>query len=107
MRNLKITKILLSLMLMLGLTTSSFAAGGPAKGPKYNKPKIEKKVKSPAHKKEVKVVKIYKEEHHHKPHHHKHHDKVVYYSSNNSSDFAAACIGTGICLAVLAAAINS
>ncbi|MBR3627412.1 MAG: hypothetical protein IKN42_01040 [Elusimicrobia bacterium] len=107
MRNLKITKILLSLMLMFGLATSSFAAGGPAKGPKDNKPKIEKKVHSPAHKKEVKVVKVYKDSHHHKPHHHKHHDKVVYYSNNNSSDIAAACIGTGICLAVLAAAINS
>ena len=107
MRNLKITKILLSLMLMFGLTTASFAAGGPAKGPKDNKPKIEKKVNGPAHKKEVKVVKVYKDTHHHKPHHHKHHDKVVYYSSNNNSDIAAACIGTGLCLAVLAAAINS
>ena len=105
MRNLTITKILLSLMLMFGLTTASFAAGGPAKGPKDNKPKIEKKVNSPAHKKEVKVVKVYKEEHHHKPHHHKHHDKVVYY--NNGSDVAAVAIGPGLCLAVLAAAINS
>ena len=104
MRNLKITKILLSLVLMLGLTTSSFAAGGPAKGPKDNKPKIEKKVNGPTHKKEVKVVKVYKEEHHHKPHHHKHHDKVVYY---NNSDAAAMAIGTGLCLAVLVAAINS
>ena len=111
MRNLKITKILLTLVLMLGLTTSSFAAGGPAKGPKDNKPKIEKKVNKPAHKKEVKevkIVKVYKDSHHHhKPHHHKHHDKVVYHYSNNSNDFAAACIGTGLCLAVLAAAINS
>ncbi len=104
MRNLKITKILLSLMLMFGLTTSSFAAGGPGKGPKDNKPKIEKKINGPAHKKEVKVVKIYKEEHHHKPHHHKHHDKVVYY--NNGSDIAAMAIGTGLCLAMIAA-INS
>ena len=87
MRNLKITKILLSLMLMFGLTTSSFAAGGPGKGPKDNRPKIEKKVPGPAHrdihKKEVKVVKVYKEPHHKPHHHHKHHDKVVYYSSNN------------------------
>jgi len=115
MRNLKITKILLSLMLMFGLTTSSFAAGGPAKGPKDNRPKIEKKVPGPAHKdvhkkahhkKEVKVVKVYKEPHH-KPHHHHHHDKVVYYSSNNSNDIAAACIGTGLCVALIAAALNS
>lgn len=109
----KITKILLSLMLMFGLTTSSFAAQGakPNKG-HNNKPKVEQKIHNNAHhkdihKKEVKVVKVYKD-HHHKPHHHhKHHDKVVYYSSNNSNDFAAACIGTGLCLAVLAAAINS
>jgi hypothetical protein len=109
MRNLKLAKILLSLMLMLGLTTSSFAAGGPVKGPKDNKPKIEKKVNGPVHKKEVKVVKVYKEAHHHKPHHHKphhhkHHDKVVYY--NNGSDIAAMAIGTGLCLAMIAA-INS
>ena len=108
----KITKILLSLMLMFGLTTASFAAGGPAKGPKDNKPKIEKRVNGPAHKKEVKVVKVYKEEHHHrphhhKPHHHKHHETVVYHSYNNGSDIAAMAIGTGLCLAVLAAAINS
>ena len=106
----KFTKILLSLMLMFGLTTASFAAGGPAKGPKYNKPKIEKKVSGPAHKdvhkKEVKVVKVYKESHH-KPHHHHHNDKVVSYSSNNSNDIAAACIGTGICVALIAAALNS
>ena len=116
MRNLKITKILLSLMLMFGLTTSSFAAGGHAKGSKDNRPKIEKKVPGSAHKdvhrkthnkKEVKVVKVYKEPHH-KPHnHHKHHDKVVYYSSNNGNDIAAACIGTGLCVALIAAAINS
>jgi len=108
MRNLKITKILLSLVLMLGLTTSSFAAGGPAKGHKDNKPKIEKKLHEPNHKKEVKIVKVYKEEPHHKHHHkhHNHHDKVVYYSSNNSSDIAAACIGTGLCLAMIAALSN-
>ena len=115
MRNLKITKILLSLMLMFGLTTSSFAAG-PAKGPKDNKPKIEKKVQGPAHKqdihkkdvhkKDVKVVKVYKEPHH-KPHHKPHHDNVVYYSYNNSSDIALQCLGTGLCLAVLAAALSN
>ena len=120
MRNLKITKILLSLMLMFGLTTSSFAANGHgSKVPNSNKPKIEKKVQGPAHKdvhkkdnhkKEVKVVKVYKEAHHkpaHKPHHKHHQDKVVYYSYNNSSDIALTCLGTGLCLAVLAAAIGS
>lgn len=93
MRNLKFTKILLSLVLMLGLTTSCFAMGPGGKAPNKH------------HKHDVKVVKVYKEPHHH--HHHKHHEKVVYYSNNNSSDIAAACIGTGLCLAVLAAAINS
>lgn len=121
MRNLKITKILLSLMLMFGLTTSSFAANGHgSKVPGSNKPKIEKKVqktvykhdvhKKDNHKKEVKVVKVYKEAHHkphHKPHHKHHQDKVVYYSYNNSSDIALTCLGTGLCLAVLAAAIGS
>ncbi|WP_372518748.1 hypothetical protein [Candidatus Ruminimicrobiellum ovillum] len=118
MRNLKITKILLSLMLMFGLTTSSFAAGHSSKPSKPdNKPKIEKKVQVSAHKnvhkkehhkKDVKVVKVYKEvKPHHKPHHKHHHDKVVYYSYNNGSDIALQCIGTGLCLAVLAAAIGS
>ena len=51
MRNLKITKILLSLMLMFGLTTSSFAAGHSSTPSKPdNKPKIEKKVQAPTHK---------------------------------------------------------
>ena len=124
MRNLKITKILLSLMLMFGLTTSSFAAGHSSTPSKPdNKPKIEKKVQGPAHKqdvhkkdhhkKDVKVVKVYKEvkshhKPHHKPHHHKpHHDKVVYYSYNNNSDIALQCLGTGLCLAVLAAALSN
>lgn len=113
MRNLKITKILLSLMLMFGLTTSGFAAGHSSTPSKPdNKPKIEKKVQGPSHKdvhkkdhhkKDVKVVKVYKDSHHHKPHH----DKVVYYSYNNSNDIALQCLGTGLCLAVLAAAISN
>ena len=111
MRNLKITKILLSLMLMFGLTTSGFAAGHSSKPNKPdNKPKIEKKVQGPAHKdghkKDVKVVKVYKEPHH-KPHHKPHHDKVVYYSYNNTNDVALQCLGTGLCLAVLAAALSN
>ncbi|MCR4663158.1 MAG: hypothetical protein K5622_04645 [Endomicrobiaceae bacterium] len=92
MRNLKITKIVLSLILMLGLTTSSFAMGHGGKAPKH-------------HKQDVKIVKVYKEPHHHH-HHYKHHDKVVYHSYNNSNDVAAIAIGTGLCLAVIAA-INS
>lgn len=124
MRNLKIAKILLSLMLMLGLTTSSFAAGHSSKpSAPDNKPKIEKKVQGPTHKqeihkkdnhkkahhkKDVKVVKVYKEvKPHHKPHHEPHHDKVVYYSYNNSNDIALQCLGTGLCLAVLAAALSN
>jgi len=126
MRNLKITKILLSLILMLGLTTSGFAAGHGGKTGKGNydgKVKIEQKINKDnqkkahhkaVHKKEVKIVKVYKNDHHdkhykhHKHYHYNHHDKdrVVYYSSNNDSDFALKCIGTGLCLAVLAAAIN-
>ena len=102
MRNLKITKIFLSLMLMFGLTTSSFAMsqGGKPDKNHNNKPKIEQK----HHDKNVTIVKVYKDSHHHKPHHHKHQDKVVYY--NNSSDIAAMAIGTGLCLAMIAA-INS
>ena len=121
MRNLKITKILLSLMLMIGLTTSSFATGHSSKpSVPNNKPKIENKVqghshkqevrKKDHHKKDVKVVKVYKEPHHkshHKPHHKPHHDKVVYYSYNNSNDIALQCLGTGLCLAVLAAALSN
>ena len=50
------------------------------------------------------VVKVYKDVHH-KPHH-KHHDKVVCYSCNDGSDIATKIIGTGLCLAMIAA-INS
>lgn len=56
MRNLKITKVVLSLMLMLGLTTASFAMGpGDAKkAPKDNgKVKVEQKY----NKKDAKVAK--------------------------------------------------
>ena len=114
MRNLKFTKILLGLMLILGLTTSSFAmshGGKPDKG--NNKVKIEQKIHNNSknaihhkdvHKKDVTIVKVYNDSHHHKPHHNKHHDKFVYY--NNSSDVAAMAIGTGLCLAMIAA-INS
>ena len=116
----KFTKVLLSLMLMFGLTTSSFAAQGTKAKKSNNRPKIEQKMynkgkqmshRKDIHKKEVKVVKVYKKphhkHHHHHHRHHKHHNKAVYYSSNNSNDFAVACMGTGLCLAVLAAAINS
>lgn len=119
MKNLKITKILLSLMLVFGLTTSSFAMG---QGPKNNhngKTKIEHKVnkkdvkqinvskKNTHHKQNVKIVKVYKDNHKQQHHHHKHHNKVVYYScNNNSNDLVAKCIGTGVCLAMIAA-INS
>ena len=112
MRNLKITKILLTLMLMLGLTTSSFAMSKPNKNV-HNKPKVEHKVNKKDlkiiarhhDKHDVKIVKVYTDRHHHKPHH-KHHDKVVYYSNNSAGDVAAMAIGTGLCLAMIAALSN-
>ena len=112
MRNLKITKILLTLMLMLGLTTSSFAMSKPDKNV-HNKPKVEHKVNkkdlkiATKHhdKHDVKIVKVYTDNHHHKPHH-QHHDKVVYYSNNSAGDVAAMAIGTGLCLAMIAALSN-
>ena len=60
MRNLKITKIVLSLMLMFGLTTASFAMGpGDAKkAPKDNgKVKVEQKFDKKDVNKDAKVVK--------------------------------------------------
>jgi hypothetical protein len=120
----KLTKILLSLMLMFGLTTSSFAASGGAKVKHDGKVKVVQKVNhkghkaqppksKKVHKKEVKVVKVYEKDHHrhHRHHHHHHHpkpQKVVYYSNYNSgNDIAAAVLGTGLCLAILAAAASN
>ena len=119
----KLTKILLSLMLMFGLTTSSFAASGGAKVKHDGKVKVVQKVNNKGHKaqppkskkvhkKEVKVVKVYEKDHHrHHRHHHYHHpkpQKVVYYSNYNSgNDIAAAVLGTGLCLAILAAAASN
>lgn len=115
MKNLKIIKMFVSLMLVLVLTTSSFAMGPNGKktdkNVQNNKVKIEQKyhnkdvkiVKDHQHKKDVKIVKVYTDNHHHK--HHKHHDtKVVY--CNGNSNFAATCLGTGLCLIMLAA-VNS
>ena len=50
-------------------------------------------------KKDITIVKVYNEPQK-KHHHHKHHNKV-YYSSND--DFAAKCLGTGLCLIMLSA----
>ena len=121
MRNLKITKWFISLALVLTLSVSSFAMGPANKHakPMYNgKVKIEQKhnkkdvkiVHEKQHhkkdivkhdnKKDITIVKVYNEppkKHHH---HHKHHNKV-YYSSND--DFAAKCLGTGLCLIMLSA----
>jgi len=123
MKNLKITKILLSLMLMVGLTTSSFAMGQGQKVNHDGKAKVEEKIekkdvkgmhvakKEHKHHKDVKVtikdnhkhdVKIAKDGHHR--HNHKHHK--VHYSANNNNDLVAKCVGTGLCLAMIAA-INS
>lgn len=123
MRNLTITKWFISFALVLSLSVSSFAMGAGNKQAKPNmhndKVKIEQKHnkkdikivnEKPHHKKDVAkhhdkksvtVVKVYNEPHkkpHH--HHHKHHNKV-YYSSND--DFAAKCLGTGLCLIMLSA----
>ena len=133
MRNLNFTKVLFSLLLMFGLTTSSFAAGPGVKS-HGDKAKVEQKVnkkdlkhekhgeksvqkhhnkdfkvaKKHNHEKDVKIVKVYNDGHHKHHHkHHGHHDKVVYYSyCNDGADFALKCIGTGLCLAMVAAAVN-
>lgn len=134
MKSLKITKILLSLVLMLGLTTSSFAKtnGGKMDKNYKNSPQIEQQIhkkdaknihfeKRHKHKhnkndnfarknhrnaKNIKIVKVCngcKKHHHHKHHH----DKNIYYSYNYYNDDALAkCLGTGVCLAMIAA-INS
>lgn len=120
MRNLKITKWFISLALVLTLSVSSFAMGPASKQakPVHNeKVKIEQKhnkkevkiVHEKQHhkkdivkhdnKKDITIVKVYNEPQK-KHHHHKHHNKV-YYSSND--DFAAKCLGTGLCLIMLSA----
>lgn len=115
MKNLKIIKTFVSLMLVLVLTTSSFAMGPNGKksdkNVHNNKVKIEQKyhnkdvkvVKDHQHKKDVKIVKVYTDNHHNKHYkHHKHHNKTVVYC-NGDSNFAAKCLGTGLCLIMLAA----
>ena len=109
MKNLTITKWLVSLALVLTLSVSSFAMGPgnkPAKPGNHNgKVKIEQKYhkKDVAqhrhhHNNNVKVVKIYNDRHHHGHHHH--HNKA-YYSCGD--DFAATCLGTGLCLLMMSA----
>ncbi len=111
MRNLTITKWFVSLALVLTLSVSSFAMGPgnkPAKPGNHNgKVKIEQKYhkKDVAqhrhhHNNNVKVVKIYNGRPHHGHHHHHHHNKV-YYSCGD--DFAATCLGTGLCLLMMSA----
>lgn len=122
MRNLKITKIVVSMMLMLGLTTSSFAMGVGDKKMDKNihdgKAKVEHKVE----KKDVKVINVAKKDlhkkdihkkdlkiakHHDKKHHHKKDVVVVekQYVTNTSNDnIATACV-TAIGLGLIAAAI--
>ena len=94
MKSLTITKWFVSLALVLTLSVSSFAMGPgnkPAKpGNNNGKIKIEQKY----HKKDVAQHK------HHGPHHH-HHNNKVYYSCGD--DFAAQCLGTGLCLIMMAA----
>lgn len=159
MKNLKITKVLLSLMLMFGLTTVSFAVGQGPKGNHDGKAKIEHKVnkkdakdmhfikgenrhhndrnfvknshnrhdakakmehkiakkninkhhddrnfaRNHNNKHNVKFVNVYNDGYH-RHHHHKHHyGKNIYYSYNCANDIAAKCLGTGICLAMIAA----
>lgn len=120
MRNLKFTKWFISLALVLTLSVSSFAMGPAnkqAKSVHNEKVKIEQKhnkkdvkivhekqhhkkdIAKHDNKKEITIVKVYNEPQK-KHHHHKHHNKV-YYSSND--DFAAKCLGTGLCLIMLSA----
>ena len=112
MKNLTITKWLVSLALVLTLSVSSFAMGPsnkPAKPGNHNgKVKIEQKYHKkdtaqhkPHHKNDVKVVKIYNDRHHHGHHHHHHHHNKAYYSCGD--DFAATCLGTGLCLLMMSA----
>lgn len=117
MRNLKITKIILSMMLVLGLTTSSFAMGVGDKKMDKNihdgKAKVEHKVE----KKDVKVINVAKKDlhkkdlkiakHHDKKHHHKKDVVVVekkYVTNTSNDNIATACV-TAIGLGLIAAAI--
>ena len=113
MKNLTITKWFVSLALVITLSVSSFAMGPgnkPAKpGNNNGKIKVEQKyhkkdvAQHKHHNKDVKIVKVYnagpKSHKHHGPHHH-HHNKV-YYSCGD--DFTAQCLGTGLCLIMMAA----
>lgn len=111
MKKLTITKWFVSLALVLTLSVSSFAMGPgnkPAKPGNHNgKVKIEQKYHKkdiaqhkPHHNNNVKIVKIYNDRPHHGHHHHHHHNNV-YYSC--SDDFAATCLGTGLCLLMMSA----
>ncbi len=113
MKNLTITKWIVSLALVLTLSVSSFAMGPGNKPAKPNnnngKVKIEQKYHKkdiaqhrPHHSNNVKVVKIYNDRPHHGHHHpHHHHHSKVYYSCGD--DFAATCLGTGLCLIMMSA----
>ena len=121
MKNLTITKWIVSFALILTLSVSGFAMGAGNSQAKQSmhdgKVKIEQKhnkkdskivnekkhhkkdIAKHHHGKDITVVKVYNDGH--KKHHHHHHNKV-YYSSNNN-DFATKCLGTGLCLIMLSA----
>ena len=112
MKNLTITKLFVSLALVLTLSVSSFAMGGGNKQLKpanhNGKVKIEQKyhkkdvAKHNNHHKDVKIVKVYNTgPKHHKHYGHHHHHNKVYYSCND--DFATKCLGTGLCLIMMSA----
>lgn len=116
MKTSKITKTFISFMLVLGLAGSSFAMGqGGKKSDKgfYNgKVKVEQKYrkkdvkivkdsKKHDHKKDVTIVKVYNNNH--RKHYSK---KKIAHCYNGDSNLAAKCLGTGLCLLMLAA-VNS
>lgn len=112
---MKITKIIISLMLAVGLSASSFAAGPAGKPPQpknAHNGKVAVEHKMPKH--DVKVVKVVKEvpHKHHKPAPKKHvvivekHYRDIqphYYSNDNAAAACAAVLGVGL----LAAAISA
>ena len=116
---MKITKMIISLMVMVGLAASSFAAGPAGKPQPKNVHNDKVKIEQKALKQNVKVVKVVKEapkKHYNryepKPHH-KHQPKkeivVVekHYVNNSCNNNAAVACATVFGIGLLAAAIGT
>ena len=115
---MKITKMIISLMVMVGLAASSFAAGPAAKPQSKNVHNGKVKIEQKAPKQNVKVVKVVKEaphKHHNVHHRHmpkkevivveKHYNDVYRYNSCN--DGAAAACAAVLGVGLIAAAIST